>query len=238
MCCVPHIIREGADWFLSIGPDGSKGPKLFAVSGPVKRPGVYESAMDITVRDLIFGEDFAQGIVEGEELQGVLPGGISMGILTADELDCKLDFDDVRKYGLLGLGTGAAVVVPKSVDIRMVLLNLAHFYAHESCGQCTHCREGTSWMAKIAKRIADGKGRIEDLDLLMEVGKNMGMMPGMNICGLSDGAGWPIRSVVEKFRGVFEEKINAQPVGAVEAAFEEINPAFYPGAGRVSATTS
>ncbi|MBN1342626.1 MAG: NADH-quinone oxidoreductase subunit NuoF [Phycisphaerae bacterium] len=235
MCCVPHIIREGADWFLSIGPDGSKGPKVFAVSGPVKRPGVYEAAMDITCRDLIFGDDFAQGMVDGQELQGVLPGGISMGILRADELDCKLDFDDVRKHGLLGLGTGAAVVVPKSVDIRMVLLNLARFYAHESCGQCTHCREGTSWMAKIAKRIADGAGRVEDLDLLIDVSKNMGMMPGLNICGLSDGAGWPIRSVVEKFRGELEAKIKAQPAGAAERAIEGINPAYYDGAGKVGA---
>ena len=235
ICCVNHIILEGADWFLSIGPEGSKGPKVFAVSGPVKRPGVYEAAMDITVRDLVYGEDFAQGIVEGGELQGVLPGGISMGILRADELDCKLDFDDVRKYGLLGLGTGAAVVIPARTDIRTVLLNLARFYAHESCGQCTQCREGTSWMAKIAERIADGAGRIEDLDLLIDISKNMGMMPGMNICGLSDGAGWPIRSVVEKFRSELEAKIKAQPAGAADRALAEINPAYYTGAGRVRA---
>ncbi len=234
LCCVPHIIREGAEWFTSIGPKGSYGPKVFAVSGPVKRPGVFEAAMDISVRDLIFGEDFAQGMADGEEVQGVLPGGISMGILTADELDCMLDFDDVRKHGLLGLGTGAAVVVPKSVDIRMVLLNLAHFYAHESCGQCTHCREGTAWMAKIAQRIADGRGRLEDLDLLIDISKNMGMMPGMNICGLSDGAGWPIRSVVEKFRTELEEKIKAQPEGVAEQALEAINPAYYEGAGRLN----
>lgn len=233
ICCVPHIIREGADWFLSIGPDGSKGPKVFAVSGPVKRPGVFEAAMDISVRDLIYGEDFAQGLVDGEELQGVLPGGISMGILRADEIDCMLDFNDVRKYGLLGLGTGAAVVVPKSVDIRMVLCNLARFYAHESCGQCTQCREGTSWMYKIAKRILDGAGRPEDLDLLIDVSRNMGMMPGLNICGLSDGAGWPIRSVVEKFRKELEETIAAQPADAAETRLEEINPAFYEGAGRL-----
>ncbi len=235
VCCVNHIVLEGADWFCSIGPEGSKGPKLFAVSGPVQRPGVYEAAMDITVRDLIYGEDFAQGMVEGEELQGVLPGGISMGILRADELDCKLDFEDVRKYGLLGLGTGAAVVVPARTDIRTVLLNLARFYAHESCGQCTQCREGTGWMAKIAQRIADGAGRIEDLDLLIDISKNMGMMPGLNICGLSDGAGWPIRSVVEKFRSELEAKIKAQPAGAADRALAEINPAYYAGAGKVRA---
>ncbi len=236
VCCVKHIVAEGADWFLSIGPEGSKGPKLYAVSGPVRRPGVYEAPMTITVRDLVFGEAFAQGMVDGEEVQGVMPGGISMGILRADELDCKLDFDDVRKYGLLGLGTGAAVVVPQSVDIRMVLHNLAHFYAHESCGQCTQCREGTSWMEKIARRIADGAGRVEDLDLLIEVSRNMGMMPGMNICGLSDGAAWPIRSVVEKFRDELEAKIATQPAGAAEKVLKEINPAYYAGAGRVNVT--
>ncbi len=236
ICCVKHIIENGPDWFLSIGPEGSHGPKLFPISGPVQRPGVYEAAMDISVRDLIFDQDFAQGMLDGEELQGVLPGGISMGILRADELDCKLDFDDVRKYGLLGLGTGAVVVVPKRVDIRTVLLNLARFYAHESCGQCTQCREGTGWMSRIAQRIADGAGRVEDLDLLIEVSKTMGMMPGMNICGLSDGAGWPIRSVVEKFRSELEAKIAAQPAGAAERALERINPAYYVGAGRVKVT--
>jgi len=235
LSCLPHILRDGADWFLSIGPEGSKGPKLYAVSGPLKRPGVYEATMDLSVRDLIFGEDFAQGLVDGEELQGVLAGGISMGILTADELDCKLDFDDVRRHGLLGLGTGATVVVPKRVDMRTVLSNLARFYAHESCGQCTHCREGTSWMAKIAQRIADGAGRVEDLDLLIQISKNMGNMPGMSICQLSDGAGWPIRSVVEKFRSELEDKIKAQPAGAADRALAEINPAYYTGAGRVRA---
>ncbi len=234
MCCVPHIMERGADWFLSIGPQGSKGPKLFAVSGPVNRPGVFEAAMDITVRDLIFGDEFAQGMADGQELMGVMPGGISMGILRAEELDCKMDFDDVRKYGLLGLGTGAAVVVPRSTDIRTVLLNVARFYAHESCGQCTHCREGTSWMKKIAQRIADGAGRPEDLDLLIEISSNMGMMPGMNICGLSDGAGWPIRSIVEKFRKELEAKIAAQAPGAAEQKFKAINPAWYEGAGKVS----
>ena len=236
ICCVKHIIAEGADWFLSIGPQGSRGPKLFAVSGPVRRPGIYEAAMDITCRDLVFGEDFAQGMLEGQELRGVLPGGISMGILRHDELDCKLDFDDVRRYDLLGLGTGAAVVVPARTDIRTVLANVASFFAHESCGQCTQCREGTSWMAKIARRIADGAGRTEDLDLLIEVGNSMGMMPGLNICGLSDGAGWVVRSVVEKFRGELEEKIKAQPPAAAERVLRQMNPAYYEGAGRVGAT--
>jgi len=233
LCCVKHIIKEGADWFLSIGPKGSKGPKLFAISGPVKRRGVYEAAMDITCRDLVFGDDFAQGLADGEALKGVLPGGVSMGILTKDELDCKLDFDDVRNYGIMGLGTGAAVVVPERTDIRTVLLNVARFFAHESCGQCTQCREGTSWMDKIAGRIARGAGRIEDLDLLVEISKSMGMMPGMNICGLSDGAGWAVRSVVEKFRDELEERIKAQTPRAAERALKQINPAYYEGAGKV-----
>ncbi|RMF74375.1 MAG: hypothetical protein D6744_14550, partial [Planctomycetota bacterium] len=144
-----------------------------------------------------------------------------------DELDCILDFDDVRRYGLLGLGTAAAVVIPESADVRDVLVNVCRFYAMESCGQCTHCREGCTWMYKIAQRIREGAGRLVDLDLLVEVTQNMGMMPGMNICGLSDGAAWPIRTLVQKFREEFEAHIKAQPPDAALKRIREVNPAAY-----------
>ncbi|MCH7841101.1 MAG: NADH-quinone oxidoreductase subunit NuoF, partial [Planctomycetes bacterium] len=150
LCCVPHIIERGASWFTSIGPQGSFGPKLFCVSGPVNRPGCYEQSMDLTVRELIDGDGFGQGMRNGKKVKGVFPGGLSMGVLTADELDMKLDFDDPRKFGLLGLGTASAVVFDEDTDIRQVLVNVARFYAVESCGQCTQCREGTRWMYKIA----------------------------------------------------------------------------------------
>ncbi|NLE60995.1 MAG: NADH-quinone oxidoreductase subunit F, partial [Planctomycetes bacterium] len=138
------------------------------------------------------------------------------------------------KYGLLGLGTAGVIVINEDTDIRKVLLNVARFYSHESCGQCTQCREGTAWMYKIAKRIAAGAGRSEDLDVLIENSHNMGMMPGMSICGLPDGAVYPIRTIVEKFRSEFEEHIRRQAPAAVEQTLRSINPAVYemPIAGR------
>jgi len=220
---VPHIIERGAAWFTSIGPPHSSGPKLFCISGPVQKPGCYEAGMDITVRDLIERFEFGGGMMPGRKVKGVLPGGVSMGILTADELDMKMDFDDPRNYGLLGLGTAAAVVIDEDTDIRVVLRNMARFYGTESCGQCTQCREGTAWMYKIATRIAAGAGRLEDLDILLETARNMGMMPGLSICGLPDGATYPIETIVKKFRGELEAAIRAQPAGRVERVLSVLN---------------
>jgi len=223
LSCLPHIIERGADWFLSIGPPGSSGPKLFCVSGPVNRPGCYESGMDISCGELIMGDRFGHGMRGNVPIKAVFPGGISMGVLKADELKMKMDFDDPRNYGLLGLGTAAAVVVNAETDIRDVLHNLARFYSHESCGQCTQCREGTSWMYKIASRIAVGAGRLEDLDLLEEVAGRMGMMPGYSICGLPDGATYPIRGIVQKFRGELEERIRGQLPDRAESVLSVLN---------------
>ena len=227
ICCLPHIVERGAGWFKSIGTPGSSGPKLYTVSGPVKRPGCYEAPLGITCRELIFGDDFAQGMADGKQLKGVIPGGLSVGILTADELDAKLDFDDLRKYGLLGLGTAGAIVIPHDADIRQVLANVTRFYAEESCGQCTQCREGTSWAYKIARRIANGAGRVADLDLLVEITQNLGMMSGLSICGLSDGAAYPIRTIVEKFRDEFEDHLRRQEPGRVRETLTLSNPAAY-----------
>lgn len=223
LSCVPHIIERGSGWFAGIGPSHSTGPKLFCVSGPVKRPGCYEAAMDITVRELVERDDMGGGMLAGRRVKGVLPGGISMGILTADELGMKMDFEDPRKYGLLGLGTAAAVVIDQETDIRIVLRNMARFYASESCGQCTQCREGTSWMNKVATRIALGAGRMEDLDLLLETSRNMGMMPGLSICGLPDGATYPIETIVKKFRSELEAAIRSQPAGKAESLLRVLN---------------
>jgi len=227
LCCLPHIFERGADWFKSIGTEASTGPKLYTVSGPVKRPGCFEAPLGLSCRELVFGEDFAQGMADGKRLKGCIPGGLSMGILTEAELDCKLCFDDVRNYGLLGLGTAGAIVIPHDADIRQVLANVTRFYSEESCGQCTQCREGTNWMYKIARRIAMGAGRMSDLDLLVDISSNMGMMPGLSICGLPDGATYPVRTIVEKFRGEFEEHIRRQGPGQVEAALKRVNAAAY-----------
>jgi NADH-quinone oxidoreductase subunit F len=177
---------------------------------------------------LIFGDALAQGMAAGKRFKGCIPGGLSVGILTEGELDAKLDFDGLQKYGLLGLGTAGAIVIPDDADIRQVLANVTRFYAMESCGQCTQCREGTSWMHKIARRIADGAGRVADLDIMLEVSRSMGMMPGMSICGLADGAAYPIRTIIEKYRAEFEEHIRRQAPGRVEEALRTINPAVYP----------
>ena len=222
LCCLPHILERGADWFTGIGPQHSTGPKLFCISGPVNRPGCYEDAMTISVRELLEREDLGGGMLPGKRVKGVLPGGVSMGILTPDELEMKLDFEDPPHYGLLGLGTAAAVVIDEDTDIRIVLRNLARFFGTESCGQCTQCREGTAWMHQIAARIAEGAGRVEDLDILLETARNMGMMPGLSICGLSDGATFPIETVVKKFRGELEEAIRAQPAGRAEAVLQAL----------------
>ena len=223
LSCVPHIIERGADWFTSIGPPHSTGPKLFCISGPVNKPGCYESPMTITVRELIERDDMGGGMLPGKKVKAVAPGGLSMGFLTADELDMKMDFDDPRNYGLLGLGTAAAVVIDEGTDLRVVLRNVARFYGTESCGQCTQCREGTAWMHKIATRIAMGAGRLADLDILLETARNMGMMPGLSICGLPDGATYPIETLVKKFRGEFEAAIRSQPAGRAEAVLRVLN---------------
>ncbi|MEE9295089.1 MAG: NADH-quinone oxidoreductase subunit NuoF [Phycisphaerae bacterium] len=220
---LPHIIERGADWFAGIGTPSSSGPKLFCVSGPVNRPGCFEAPMTITCEELIMSDRFGRGMKDNVAVKAVFPGGISMGVLSSDELHMKMDFDDPRKFGLLGLGTAAAVVVNAQTDIRKVLNNVCRFYAHESCGQCTHCREGTGWMYRIASRIALGAGRLEDLDLLEQVAGKMGMMPGLSICGLPDGATYPIQGLVRKFRSELEEHIGRQEPGKVEAVLSVLN---------------
>ncbi|NOX57806.1 MAG: NADH-quinone oxidoreductase subunit NuoF [Planctomycetes bacterium] len=220
---LPHIIQRGADWFMGIGPEGSSGPKLFCISGAVNKPGCYEWSMDITVRDLIEDDRFGGGMRDGLKVKAVMPGGISMGILTADELDMKMDFSDPANYGLLGLGTSSAIVIDEHTDIRKVLRNVARFYAHESCGQCTQCREGTSWMYKIANRVERGLGRAEDIELLGQIPSKMGMMPGLSICGLSDGATFAIRTIVEKFRSELEGYVGSVDDEVVRIALEIAN---------------
>ncbi len=220
---LPHIIERGADWFLGIGTANSAGPKLFCVCGPVNRPGCYEAPMTITCEELIMGDRFGQGMSGNASVQAVFPGGTSMGVLKADEVHMKMDFDDPRNFGLLGLGTAAAVVVGDKTDMRDVLRNMARFYALESCGQCTQCREGTNWMYRIASRIASGAGRIEDLDLLEEVAGRMGMMPGLSICGLPDGATFPVRGIVRKFRSELEEHIRGQEPAGAERVLSVLN---------------
>ncbi len=205
LACVPHIIERGADWFKSIGTPKSYGPKLYCVSGHVNQQVCVELPLGITCRALI--DEHAGGVWKGRKAKAAVPGGISMGLLSADELDTPLDFESLRKPGCLGLGTAAVTVIDDQTSIVDYLYNTARFFAHESCGQCTPCREGTAWMYKTIKRIKYGGGRIEDLDILKNMADNLGIIPGTTICGLADGAAWPIKNALAKFRPEFEEYI-------------------------------
>ncbi len=216
MACVTHIVGRGAEWFKSIGVPadpknprdaGSYGPKLYCVSGHVNNPCCVELPMGVTTRELV--DKYGGGVWKGRKAKGSIPGGISMGIMTEAEFDVPLDFNGPGKVGCLGLGTAAVTVFDEETSIADVLYNICRFFAHESCGQCTPCREGTGWMLKIADRLRRGQGRLEDLKILEEVGDGIGIMPGTTICGLADGAGWPVKNAVRKFRGELEQYIKS-----------------------------
>ena len=206
--CVPLILEKGPDWFKSMGTKSSPGPKLYGMSGHVNRPGVYEHELGITLQQSI---DMAGGMKGGAH-KGTICGGISMGVLGRDQLDVKLDFDDVRfRGGCLGLGTAGMIVMNEHTDMVLALRNCVRFYAHESCGQCTPCREGSAWMRKILDRIVDGMGRASDLEMLMELEKTMGIMPGTTICGLADGTSWATRTFINKYYDEFAARCPEQP---------------------------
>jgi len=196
---VPHIVKNGAAWYKAMGVPGSTGTRLVCVSGPVKRPGYYEFEMGkLTLRQLIF--DVCGGLNEGRQLKGVIPGGSSMPVLKADRIDVPLDFESLRKAGTMA-GSGGIIVLDDSVDIVEATLNVSQFYAHESCGQCTPCREGTLWMENMLHRMKHGLGCAEDVDLLWDIADNI---DGKTICPLGEAAAWPVKAFVTKYRGEFE----------------------------------
>ncbi|HEV8607773.1 MAG TPA: NADH-quinone oxidoreductase subunit NuoF [Tepidisphaeraceae bacterium] len=213
LCCVPHIIDrgpvEGPKWFKSMGTPSSPGPKLFGMSGHVNRPGVYEDELGITLDHAI---NKLGGGMKGGKYKAAICGGISMGVLGPNQLDIKLDFDDVRfRGGCLGLGTAGMIIMNEHTDMVAALRNCVRFYAHESCGQCTPCREGATWMNKILNRILDGMGRAKDLEMLLELEKTMGIMPGTTICGLADGTAWATRTFINKFYDEFAARCPEEP---------------------------
>jgi NADH-quinone oxidoreductase subunit F len=209
LCCIPPIIErdDGPTWFKSMGTKSSPGPKLYGMSGHVNKPGVYEDELGITLEYSI--EKLAGGMKGGKH-KGTICGGISMGVLGANELDIKLDFDDVRfRGGCLGLGTAGMIVMNDKTDMVLALRNCVRFYAHESCGQCTPCREGSAWMRKILDRIVAGDGRISDLEMLLELEKTQGLFPGTTICGLADGTAWATRTFINKYYDEFTARCQA-----------------------------
>ncbi len=192
------IINRGAEWFAKLGSEKNGGMRLFSISGHVKKPGVYELPMGTPIRKMI--EEYAGGVEGGRKIKAVVPGGLSAAVLRPDEIEVGADFDQLRNAGTMA-GSGGIIVMDETTDMVAALLTTMRFYAHESCGQCSPCREGTSWVYKILTRIAEGKGRPGDIDNLLDICSFMG---GTTICALADGAAMPLRSYLEKFRAEFE----------------------------------
>ncbi len=199
---VPVIIKNGSEWFSKIGMPKQPGTLLFGISGHVKKPGVYEFPTGILLTELIY--DVAGGIPGDKKVKAVIPGGSSTMVLRGDQIDgVRMDADSLKSAGS-SIGTAGVIVMDKDTDIIKVITRITHFYYHESCGQCTPCREGTGWMLKILKRIETGDATMSDVDLLLDVANNI---EGNTICALGDAAAWPVQSFVKRFRKEFEKRL-------------------------------
>ncbi len=210
---VPTILRRGAEWFASFGRPNNAGTKLFAISGHVNNPCVVEEAMSIPFEELI--ERHCGGIRGGwDNLKAVIPGGSSVPLLPADiAREAIMDFDWLREQQS-GLGTAAVIVMDQSTDVIKAIWRLAAFYKHESCGQCTPCREGTGWMMRVMERLVTGEAEIEEIDMLLDVTRQV---EGHTICALGDAAAWPIQGLIRHFRDEIEERILARRRGRAGA---------------------
>lgn len=198
---VPSVILRGAEWYANLGTPKNGGTRLFAISGHVNRPGIYELPMGFNLKRMIV--EVAGGIRNGRKLKAVIPGGSSCPLLSAEEIDIALDFDSVAKAGSM-LGSGGTVVIDEDTCMVDVARRIMHFYAHESCGWCIPCREGTAWLRKMLDRFHEGGGRAEDIPLIDELAKNM---LGRTFCPLGDAAAMPTISIVKKWRHEFEEHL-------------------------------
>jgi NADH-quinone oxidoreductase subunit F len=203
IACIPVILDRGAEWFASVGSDKNGGPKLVQISGMVARPGTYEVPSGISLREFIMRPEYGGGMKEGRILKAIVPGGSSCPPLTPDELDVGMDFDQLRNAGTM-MGTGGVIVIDSQTCLVRMAARTAHFYHHESCGQCTPCREGTGWVARILDDIEAGRGRRDDLDLLIEICNNV---EGNTICPLGDAMAMPVRTYLKKFRSEFEQHV-------------------------------
>jgi NADH-quinone oxidoreductase subunit F len=218
LATVPAIIRMGGKEYAEIGTETSTGTKLVSVSGDVRRPGNYEIELGISSRELIY--DLAGGPEEGREIKFWFPGGSSSPVLTADDLDVPYDFDSMAKAGSM-LGSGAVIVVDDTHTVLEVALKLAKFYAHESCGKCVPCREGTNWTVKMLQRIESGEATPMDLDIMASVQEQI---IGNCLCVLGDAMAMPIGSMVEKFREELEAEIEAARERAAAGQLEDVIP--------------
>ncbi|WP_434286503.1 NADH-quinone oxidoreductase subunit NuoF [Celeribacter sp. SCSIO 80788] len=212
---VPTIIRRGAEWFSSFGRPNNAGTKLMALTGHVNTPCVFEEEMSMSVREII--EKHGGGIRGGwDNLKAIIPGGASCPVLPKEALeDAIFDFDWMRE-NKSSFGTGCMIVMDNSVDVVKAVWRLSAFFKHESCGQCTPCREGTGWMSRVMDRLVTGDAEIEEIDMLLDVTKQV---EGHTICALGDAAAWPIQGLIRHFRGEIEDRIKAKKTGRVTAAF-------------------
>jgi NADH-quinone oxidoreductase subunit F len=198
---VPHILRNGADWFRQWGTAKSPGTKIFSVSGPVKRPGNYEVSMGLPLRALI--DDLCGGMRDGMKVKAVIPGGSSVPPLPASLLDTGLDYESMNDAGTF-VGSGGVIVIDDQTCMVDALWNITRFYEHESCGKCTPCREGTYWMSEVLERLEHGTGRTSDVDLLEDVADNI---LGKSFCALGDAAAMPVQGFIKHFRAEFEHHV-------------------------------
>jgi NADH-quinone oxidoreductase subunit F len=198
---VPDIILRGGEWYASLGTPKNGGTRLVCLSGHISRPGVYEVPLGMNLKKII--EEIGGGVWKGRKLKAVVPGGSSCPILTADEIDIPADYDSLAKAGSM-LGSGATVVLDETVDMVKYLARVMKFYAHESCGWCIPCREGTAWLAKMLARMEEGVGSTRDVDMVGQLAENM---MGRTFCALGDAAAMPTMSIVRKFRKEFEAKL-------------------------------
>lgn len=201
---IPPIIRQGGDWYASLGTPKNGGTRLYSISGHVNRPGIYELPLGFPLRRLI--EEVAGGVRDGKKLKAVIPGGSSCPLLSADEIDVAMDYDSVAKIGSM-LGSGGTVIMDEDTCMVDMARRIMHFYAHESCGWCIPCREGTAWLRKMLDRFHEGAGRAEDIPLIDELSKNM---LGRTFCPLGDAAALPTISIVKKWRNEFEDHLHGK----------------------------
>ena len=197
---VPHILRHGAQWYRQWGTEKSAGTKVLSVSGPVKRPGNYEIPLGLPLRTLIESPEYCGGMRDGLKVKAVIPGGSSVPMMPASQLDTPLDYESLNAVGTF-LGSGGVIVIDDQTCVVDALWNMIRFYEHESCGKCTPCREGTYWMAEVLERIERGEGRETDIGLLEDVADNI---LGKSFCALGDAAAMPVQGAIKHFRDEFE----------------------------------
>jgi NADH-quinone oxidoreductase subunit F len=214
---VPLIVRHGAEWYSKIGAQKHPGPLLYGLSGHINKPGVYELPTGVLLTDLI--HKYGGGVPGNKRIKAIIPGGSSTPVIRGDEIEgLHMDAESLKAADS-AIGTAGVIVMDEDTDLVKVLMRITKFYYHESCGQCTPCREGTGWMWKILKRLDAGEGKPVDIDMLVEVANNI---EGNTICALGDAAAWPVQSFVKQFRDEFEKKIKSSSSVPVPRSVEPV----------------